>query len=32
MFVNAAKARDEVILERPNGTFGGVAAVDSGRC
>jgi hypothetical protein len=31
VFVDAAKASNEVILEGAGGAFGGIAAVDSGR-
>ena len=31
VFVDAAEARDEVVFERANGAFGGVASVDAGR-
>jgi hypothetical protein len=31
VFVNAAKASNEVILEGADGTFGGIASVDPGR-
>jgi hypothetical protein len=31
VFVNAAKASNEVILEGADGAFGGIASVDSGR-
>jgi hypothetical protein len=30
VFVNAAKASNEMILEGADGSFGGIAAVDSG--
>ena len=31
VFINAAKARNEVILERANGSFGSVAAMNARR-
>jgi len=31
VFVRAAEAGDEVVFERANGAFGGIASVDVGR-